>query len=82
MSIQRRQQNLICLYLRYISVNILLLLLLLLFWLITLIEDYEDGKLCIRLYDKCDFPYLNSNIPQSLEYGIYVSQLIYYVRVC
>ena len=43
-----------------------------------------------RLYDKRDdfdfpvvnFPYLSSNIPESRAYGVFVSQLIRYARVC
>ena len=50
----------------------------------------EDGKLCIRLYDKRDefnfpiiyFPFLNSNIPESSAYAVLVSQLMRYARVC
>ena len=41
-------------------------------------------------YDKCDdfdfpiinFPYLSSNIPESPAYGVFVSHLMRYVRVC
>ena len=54
------------------------------------LEFDEDGKLYIRLYDKHDnfdfpvvkFPYLSSNIPESPAYGVFVSQLIRYARVC
>ena len=54
------------------------------------LEFYKDGKLYTRLYDKCDdfdfptnnFPYLSSNIPESPAYGVFVSQLICYARVC
>ena len=49
-----------------------------------------DGQLCTSLYDKCDdfnfhitnFPFLNSNIPYSPAYGVFISQLIRYVRAC
>ena len=42
------------------------------------------------MYDKRDdfdfpivnFPYLSSNIPESPAYGVFVSQLIRYARVC
>ena len=27
-------------------------------------------------------PYLSSNMPESVAYGVFVSQLIYYARVC
>ena len=48
------------------------------------------GKLFTQLYDKRDdfnfpivnFPYLGSNIPESPAYGVFVSQLIRYARVC
>ena len=51
--------------------------------------DQED-LLCYKLYDKRDdfsftivnFPYLCSNIPSSPAYGIYISQLVRYCRVC
>ena len=51
------------------------------------LEFDEDGKLFTRLYDKRDspmvnFPYLSSNIPESPSYGVFVSQLIRYDRVC
>ena len=52
---------------------------------LTLIID-SGGKLSTRLYDKRDdfdfhivnFPYLSCNIPSSLSYGVYISQLIRY----
>ena len=50
----------------------------------------RDGLLNYKLYDKRDdfgftivnFPYLCSNIPSSLAYGVYISQLVRYCRVC
>ena len=50
----------------------------------------DNGKLATRLYDKRDdfnfpivnFPFLSSNIPSAPAYGVYVSQLIRYVRAC
>ena len=50
----------------------------------------RDGQLRTSLYDKCDdfnfhntnFPYLSSNIPSSPDYGVFISQLIWYVRAC
>ena len=50
----------------------------------------DNGKLATRLYDKRDdsnfpivnFPFLTSNIPAAPAYGVYVSQLIRYARVC
>ena len=49
-----------------------------------------DGKLCTKLYDKRDdfdfhivnFPFLSSNIPSSLSYGVYISHLIRNARCC
>jgi hypothetical protein len=49
-----------------------------------------NGKSTTQLYDKGDdlnfsivnFPYLCSNIPTSPTYGVYISQLIRYARVC
>ena len=49
-----------------------------------------NGHLSTRLYDKRDdfnfsiinFPYLDSNIPHSPSYGVYISQLIRYARAC
>ena len=54
------------------------------------LEFDDDGKLFTWLYDKgdtFDFPivnviYLSSNIPESPAYGVFVSQLIHYARVC
>ena len=50
----------------------------------------DNGKLATRLYDKRDdfnfpivnFPFLSSNIPSALAYGVYVSQLIRYAKAC
>jgi hypothetical protein len=49
-----------------------------------------NGKVTAQLYDKRDdfkisivnFPYLCSNIPASLEYSVYISQLNRYARGC
>jgi hypothetical protein len=48
------------------------------------------GKLTTQLYNKRDdfnfvivnFPYTCSNIPLSPTYGVYISQMIRYARVC
>ena len=48
----------------------------------------RDGQLHNSLYDKRDdfnfhmtnFPILSSNIPSSLPYGVFISQLIRYAR--
>ena len=53
-----------------------------------LISIEADGALHTKLYDKRDdfnfpivnFPFLDSNIPASPAYGIYISQLIRYAR--
>ena len=50
----------------------------------------RDGQLRTSLYDKRDdfnfyitnFPFLSSNIPSSLAYGVFISQLIRYARAC
>ena len=62
------------------------------------LADYLDltfvidsgGKLSTRLYDKrhdfdfhiVNFPFLSSNIPSGLSYGVYTSQLIRYAQCC
>ena len=56
---------------------------------LTFIID-SGGKLSTRLYDKRDefglhivnFPFLSSNIPSGLFYGVYISRLIRYARCC
>ena len=50
----------------------------------------RDGQLRTSLYDKrdnfnfniTDFPFLSSNIPSSLAYDVFISQLIRYARAC
>ena len=50
----------------------------------------NEGHLTTNLYDKRDefsfsivnFPFLDSNIPTSPAYGVYISQLIRYARAC
>jgi len=52
------------------------------------LEHDINGTLTSKLYDKRDdfsfpvvnYPFLNSNIPSSSAYGIYMSQLIRYSR--
>ena len=54
------------------------------------LEFDDNGSLDTRIYDKRDdfnfdivnFPHLNSNIPSSPAYGVYISQLIRYARAC
>ena len=50
----------------------------------------SNNRLYIKLYDKRDdfdfrivsFPFLSSNIPSRLSFGVYISQLIKYARCC
>ena len=50
----------------------------------------KDGQLRTSLYEKCDdfnfritnFPFISSNISSSPVYGVFISQLIRYARVC
>ena len=49
-----------------------------------------NGTVRISVYDKredfnfkiVNFPYLDSDIPRNPEYGVYISQLVRYARVC
>ena len=55
-----------------------------------LLSTDANKKLHTKLYDKRDdldfhivnFPFLDSNIPFSPAYGVYISQLIRYDRAC
>ena len=50
----------------------------------------DDGELKSRVYDKRDdfnfeivnYPYISSNIPINPAYGVYVSRLIAFARIC
>ena len=50
----------------------------------------SDGQLCTSFYEKRDnfnfhrtnFPFLNSNIPSSPAYSVFISQLVRYARAC
>jgi hypothetical protein len=52
------------------------------------LELYDSGQLGTKIYDKRDdfnfkiinFPNMCSNIPASPAYGVYISQLIRYVK--
>ena len=54
------------------------------------LEINNRGRLKTKLYDKCDyftfpivyFPFVSTNIPAIPAYGVYISQLIRYSRVC
>ena len=54
------------------------------------LQHDQHGQLTTRLYDKRDdfnfpivnFPFLDSNIPASPTYGVFMSQLIRYSRAC
>ena len=49
-----------------------------------------NGTVRISVYDKredfnfkiVNFPYLDSNIPRNPAYGVYISQLVSYARIC
>ena len=59
-------------------------------YLYLLLSIGRDGQLNTSIYDKRDnfnfhitnFPFLSSNIPASPAYGVFISQLIRYVRAC
>ena len=50
----------------------------------------RNGTVRISVYDKkedfnfkiVNFPYLDSNIPRNPAYGVYISQLVRYARIC
>jgi len=47
------------------------------------LEHDINGTLTTKLYDNCDdfnYPFLDSNTPLSHAYGVYMSQLIRYLR--
>ena len=54
------------------------------------LKIYSQCRLRTKLYDKGDdfyftivnFPFICSNIPATLSYGVYISQLIRYSRDC
>ena len=54
------------------------------------LEIDSEGRLRTKLYDKRDdfnfpivnFPFICSNIPAALAYGVYISQMIRYSRAC
>jgi hypothetical protein len=54
------------------------------------LEIDSEGRLGTKLYDKRDdfnfpivnFPFICSNIPAAPAYGVYISLLIQYSRVC
>ena len=49
-----------------------------------------NGIISSKIYDKCDdfnfeivnFPFLDGDVPHSPSYGVYISQLIRFARVC
>ena len=49
-----------------------------------------NGFVSSKLYDKCDnfdfdtviFPFLDGDVPHRASYGVYISQLIRFARVC
>ena len=50
----------------------------------------KNGIISSKIYDKRDnlnfeivnFPFLDGDVPRSLSYGVYISQLIRFARVC
>ena len=56
------------------------------FWL----ESITNGIVTFKIYDKRDdfnfgivnFPFLVGDVPRSPSYGVYISQLIHFARVC
>ena len=52
--------------------------------------ELKDGELKCRVYDKRDdfnfnivnYPFMESNIPINPAYGVYVSRLIAFARIC
>jgi hypothetical protein len=54
------------------------------------LEIDSEGQIITKLYDKRDyfnfpivnFPFICSNIPVTLSYGVYISQLIRHSRTC
>ena len=57
---------------------------------IYIILSISNGFVSSEIYDKCDdfdfdivnFPFLDSNVPRRPSYGVYISQLIRFARVC
>ena len=58
--------------------------------LITLNLSITNGIVSSKIYDKQDdfnfeivnFPLLDGDVPRSPSYGVYISQLIHFARVC
>ena len=50
----------------------------------------SNGFVSSKIYDKCDdfdfdkvyFPFLDGDVPRRPSYGVYISQLIRFARVC
>ena len=50
----------------------------------------SNGFVYFKMYDKCDdfdfgianFPFLDGDVPRRPSYGVYISQLIFFARVC
>ena len=59
-------------------------------YLDTNIKTGDNTPFCISIYDKredfsfwiVNFPYMDSNIPANRAYGVYISQLVRYARIC
>ena len=54
------------------------------------LAEIPNGIVSTKIYDKRDvfnfeifnFPFLDGDVPRSPSYGVYISQLIRYARVC
>ena len=72
--IQLKRRILLILKLRFFDLNL----------------SITNGKISCKIYDKRDdfnfeivnFPFLNGDVPRSPSYGVYISQLIRFARVC
>ena len=60
------------------------------FYLDLLLSIWRDGQRRTVLYKKCDhfnfyitnFPFLSCNIPTLQAYGVFISQLMWFARIC
>ena len=52
--------------------------------------SFANGIVSSKIYDKCNdfdfdkvnFPFLDDDVPRRASYGVYISQLIRFARVC
>ena len=60
------------------------------FWTLDLDLSIVNGIVLTKIYnnlddfnfEKVNFPFLDGDVPRSPSYGVYISQLIRFVRVC